>query len=489
MKCPYCGMHYVTASCPHCKPNPHYMTPPPAAAPTRFNMPQAAPPRRLPVLHQPRQYPPAEQYQPPAQPPRQSQKIHPVLLAAAIFTGIAVIAGCFRFTAANLLETHTDRDFAPDPYEEFYPVDNGAHNVQYVRNGYYPAGRYTVGIDIPIGTFLVQCAGSAPLELEIYPGNSDEVLFYQASEGQYVTLRLGETVFFSGGTLIDAEICPDISYDNPFEEITNPDYDRMFMAGRDFPSGTYIVMLNSDAVVGHYNISDHGIGSSEAMRDGDALIDGTNDFERIQINDGEILTLYNTVLLESELLGMEGKFPQEGEYYPEGDYTVGVNIPAGQYIIYPDMPFEMLTTYGNRIYGGNEDYSNRSNENYFYMELTDQGETVISGWKSANCYVNLEDGQQLHLDDGRIVSTALYGNLLDPYTDPGMYVVGNDLPAGTYILVQNGPYTGDCAVFPDVPNDLTDSVGYYRTDEGIPFKLKDGQCVQLFYCNLFPLSD
>lgn len=478
MKCPYCGMHYVTAFCPNCRPNPDYMIPPPAVKQAQYGMPQPSPQRSLPAP-QPGQNPPAGQFPPPAQPPRRVSKVNPLVLTAAIIAGIAFITVCSRFTIKNLLGTRLFKD----PYgDKPYNRENPYEPKLVINDGYYPAGSYTAGPDIPIGSFVIQCDNRAPAHLQIDSGNQT-VFDDEVFDGQYVTLKLGESVTISGGTLIDAEDCSDVLFGNPFFEVPNDE--RMFMAGRDFPAGTYQVVLNADGVIGAYSIADHGIGSSDTVRDYDVLDDEMHNSAIIYIKEGEIIQLMDTLLVnydDSEYSDLIDKFPQEGEYYPDGDYTIGEEIPAGRYIIYPDMPFELLTMHKNGRDGDHD--LGRS----FYMELSDHSNPIISGWKDTNCYVDLEDGQQLHLENGRIVSTALYGNLLDPYTDSGMYVVGNDLPAGTYMLVQNGSFDGDCVLFPNVPNDLTADILYNTVEDGIPIKLEDGQCVQLYCCSLRPMD-
>lgn len=158
--------------------------------------------------------------------------------------------------------------------------------------------------------------------------------------------------------------------------------------------------------------------------------------------------------------------------YPAGDYVVGEDIPAGEYLLISD----------------------------FYGRETEDIQAYV---ESGDFYCFFHNSFYIRLEEGDCIETVLCsfyspdGGVADnnPLEHSGMFKVGRDVEAGTYKVIPDG--TGcfpwyrtfeDCRDFePD-----TFLNGSSPLDEEYPdtyIQLKDGDYVSLLYCYLEEAED
>ena len=142
----------------------------------------------------------------------------------------------------------------------------------------------------------------------------------------------------------------------------------------------------------------------------------------------------------------------QGAVYPAGTYKVGVDIPAGEYLINPtntSLGLYYTSTDGNF-------------DNYIYGDFL-----------SFNAYITLTSGQYLTIEYGKAYPVSFAGTPLVPLDADGnlkrgMYKVGRDIPAGTYVLF-NDPDEGDALM-----ETFRDSK--YGEDSLVGFEFFQGRC-------------
>jgi fibronectin type 3 domain-containing protein len=122
----------------------------------------------------------------------------------------------------------------------------------------------------------------------------------------------------------------------------------------------------------------------------------------------------------------------DGTFVP-GQYKVGRDIPAGTYVI----DLQGTTNYGDL---------------YVEMNSYNQPESVV-GWDSyrGRIYVTLALGQYFTFDMGTAYPLAIAPPLdkSQPNLHDGMYLVGTDIPAGTYTIVSKDTEEGYYGIYSD----------------------------------------
>lgn len=158
--------------------------------------------------------------------------------------------------------------------------------------------------------------------------------------------------------------------------------------------------------------------------------------------------------------------------YPRGEYVVGEDIPAGEYLLYSD-------DLGSSVPEGFGEA---------YACLIDGSDTVFDSWFEYSRYAKLEDGQYLDLSWCSAYDTSMHTIENNPFEHSGMFKVGVDVEAGTYevkAIDDNAMY------FYYVHDDLEDfnddaMFDYFRENYGekTEVTLENGQYLELFHCVL-----
>ena len=182
---------------------------------------------------------------------------------------------------------------------------------------------------------------------------------------------------------------------------------------------------------------------------------------------------------DDDYFGVGGKVT---EVYSDGEYEVGKDIPAGEYII-----------------AASED------EIEFYDELKKQGEyyepeihvivkdgrkDIIRNWYQNHTYVKLKDGQRIEISHADMFSADDSGRKFDPFETSGTFIVGRDVEPGTYELVPiSGEHYDSYIVFDNIDDMMAHENDYEMehptmSDEDFSLTLKEGQVLILTDCKL-----
>ncbi len=166
---------------------------------------------------------------------------------------------------------------------------------------------------------------------------------------------------------------------------------------------------------------------------------------------------------------------RENGVFPSGTYQIGVDIPEGMYIFIPDM------SDGHGVEGvyADPDYENQISSAYVHFDGTRIA--MISG----NGYLDFSWCTAYNLDmHPEIVN--------DPHKTDGMFIVGRDIPAGTYRVIGYGEYEdmAEWYVYSSI-----NAVGSIIKESGIledydnhydkyysTITLKDGEYFELRHC-------
>ncbi len=158
--------------------------------------------------------------------------------------------------------------------------------------------------------------------------------------------------------------------------------------------------------------------------------------------------------------------------YPAGDYEVGVDLPAGTYLAV---------------------YSGPSEEQQLVLEISsssdenDKDAVLNDGpWYPRNAYFQVTDGQFVHISWANFYNVDTVDVELKPFQQEGMFLVGRDIPAGTYQMVLDEgkyvyPETARYTIYSQMasPQPIPKASGQY-TDT---ITLEDGQYVQCKDCH------
>ena len=117
---------------------------------------------------------------------------------------------------------------------------------------------------------------------------------------------------------------------------------------------------------------------------------------------------------------------QENGIFPSGIYQIGVDIPEGLYIFIPEM------SDGHGVEGVYADPECENQISSAYVHFDGTRIAYISG----NGYLDFSWCTAYNLD--------MYPDIVnDPHKTDGMFIVGRDIPAGTYRLVGYDEYEGE----------------------------------------------
>lgn len=154
--------------------------------------------------------------------------------------------------------------------------------------------------------------------------------------------------------------------------------------------------------------------------------------------------------------------------YLSGEYWVGVDIPAGEYLIvadnFSDIPNACIGLYDKEM------------------------EQIISTWFQNTFYVNIEAGQYLHIS--WCTAVDLSQNIVDnnPFERAGMFKVGTDVKAGTYRIkaaeIENPYYftVYDNLYEYNAFKKYTETLEYEIKDREKVITVVDGQYIELENC-------
>lgn len=166
---------------------------------------------------------------------------------------------------------------------------------------------------------------------------------------------------------------------------------------------------------------------------------------------------------------------QENGAFPSGTYQIGVDIPEGLYIFLPDMAD------GHGIQGVYADPDCQNQISSAYVHFDGSRIAEISG----RGYLDFAWATAYNLDmHPEIVN--------DPYETDGMFIVGRDIPAGTYALTGYGEYEDDAEwyIYSSInavgtiikESGRLNTYGDYMENITNEITLNDGEFLELRHC-------
>lgn len=473
MRCQFCGKQYMGVICPNCNRNATDFLPPPA--PT-FAANQNGERKRSRVW-----------------------LVLVIILGIIIilFMALAVMRLLYSFGAAR--KPQEERQPMVTEYREKTGEERRAEErKKREEKGIYESGSYEVGKTLPEGIYRIDAQGAGNPIFELFSKPYDEKwtdterrnaeILPDAdvwrSKGEYVIVKKGQFVNTSWCSLIEIAKNPD---DKVKPEKAKDSF-VFLLVGHDIEPGQYEITGFSDTR-SEYFTANQPFGSGYYQQSTKTLEKGQK--KTITLYDGQILLLSYCTLHESDkaapitgdISGQTGDI----KVYESGTYTVGTDVPAGLYAIY-----SQSDVIGARLRqdGFEHSYGIQKIDNAFFVELSSGQKKIITPrWFQSNIYVELKDGQTLTFSHSSMTAAEVYYGTRDPFLQDGMFLVGKDLPAGTYkIACDKGHENDNWASYMILREPMTD-LAEADAEGDIPkhlmsVTLKEGQYLQLEHCHL-----
>lgn len=153
-----------------------------------------------------------------------------------------------------------------------------------------------------------------------------------------------------------------------------------------------------------------------------------------------------------------------------GEYVVGEDIPAGEYLLRSD-------DLGNIVPDGSDEA---------YASLSDDAGEIFGSWFEYSRYAKLEEGQYLDMSWCSAYDISMHAMENNPFEHSGMFKVGVDVEAGTYKVKTIDDSDMYFYYVHDSLEDFDDDAMYefFRENYGekTEVTLEDGQYLELFHC-------
>lgn len=162
---------------------------------------------------------------------------------------------------------------------------------------------------------------------------------------------------------------------------------------------------------------------------------------------------------------------QQTGIYPNGSYAVGSEIPPGEYVILCDK---------------NDPYGNFPISVYSDAAFTNESKLYMV-W-AQNCHiVELEEGQYIHFSHAVMYDPDLHALSLDPFSQSGMYRVGEHIEPGTYTLCEDGSGNGlQYTIYSSISNGklIQRDSGTLSASSTLGIVLQEGEYLSMQHCYL-----
>lgn len=181
---------------------------------------------------------------------------------------------------------------------------------------------------------------------------------------------------------------------------------------------------------------------------------------------------YDSAEAQKNVLAMQ----QEKGIFPSGTYAVGKEIPAGEYVI---------------VYSGSDGYGDFPISIYADASCTEESELYFT-WAQNSHIVPLEEGQYIKFSHSTLYDPTKNTLPLDPFSQSGMYQVGNTIAPGTYTLVpSHDQYGGEYQIFSSI-NCIAPIVresNYISYNSTTEITLQEGEYLKMTFCHLDPKNN
>lgn len=283
-------------------------------------------------------------------------------------------------------------------------------------DGYYPAGRYLVGIDLPAGEYCIQSTnvntpGNYWFEHSLYEGK-----FAPTGCGRqcWQMVQDGDILGVENARLIPIQSAPEVKPDE-----NGYYHSGEYRVGIDLPTGIYQLHMEPVGTAVVYENARH---NSKGRLD---YFHGETITRYLELGEGEILRLEQASVLSAEKAPPAAR-NADGSY-PPGMYLVGYDIPAGAYCISAD---------GGSSYRYDVDHTTRREE--YDDEPLFSDRSIEPG----HAYFILDEGTYLILRSGALKPADEVCFPIDPNKEQlsGWYRIDTDIPAGKYRFTAEETY-------------------------------------------------
>ncbi len=360
-------------------------------------------------------------------------------------------------------------------------------------------GIYEVGVDIPAGEYVA--VAEAPGMFGRVSGNvyqtdphTIHILDYDFADNRNVifTLKDGQFVELKYGCMYQSS---KPSLLRPFA------HSGVFRVGRDLLPGVYVIKNTSAIYQDSYHVYTQ-IGEDGALcglrqqdvvpTDGSTVVTlrwgdylDTGNFCRLSLRPvmlwefGKEKHALKTAVPEAaspDSAEAAQKIP-EG-CFGDGTYEIGVDLPAGEYVITAEMM----------------DSDEETPRGYLavYTDASLSEETKLRrSWLEDNTIMVLEDGQFIILRYAYLYESSGESRL-DPFANSGLFKIGRDIKAGTYTIVcENSTEQAEYSVFTSLSQseETLRSEGTLESGSTAQISLEEGDYLLLRFCHLKKNSD
>ncbi len=348
-----------------------------------------------------------------------------------------VAAVCFSFALPALAEEETE--FAAEAETEVYEDEERTFTQ-------YEAGVYKVGEDIPAGEYVVFadrgtgyfCVSSDIDQKDIlFNDNFDYNSIITVNDGEYLNMKRCYAVPIA---------------ENPEVDITGT---GMFLVGTHISAGEY--KLDSGSDHGYYCIY------SSSRQDDIVANDVFEGQDYAAVSDGQYLVLSRCSIADSGDSAPENTAEADSDaeassQYAGGVYKVGVDIPAGEYVLFAD----------------------DSGAGYFSVSAdSNQSDILFNDNFEYNSIITVNDGE--YLDMSRCYAVPISENPDVDISGAGMFLVGMHIPAGEYKLDSGGDNGYYCIYSSSRQDDIVVN-GIFEGQNYV--SVSDGQYLVLSRCSI-----
>lgn len=365
----------------------------------------------------------------------------------------------------------------------------------------YPPADYQAGVNIPAGEYVLLAQSSDTYGYyAIFADSSAE-----ADLVDYNVFDYNAIIRIEDGQRLELKCCTA----SPIEEISQIDhyYGTMYKIGYHIPAGTYRLKATDstsygiayvlsypsdeyDAVEDYVYVEDTAaitVSAGQYLQLDDCVIIGTAPADEVTPDHGSRRTSWADTIREelsaddnqrtspvvtagTLIPGLPAATSSPSTVYSETSYQAGVNIPAGEYV----------------LFSSSDEYASGYAISSSPAPETEASEDVVEyGSFQYNTIIKLEDGQYLTMSDCTASPIAEVPAI--DYRKGDHFKVGYHIPAGTYYFKSNAPYSYGVAYVLSAPTrrneDLVDYVLIYSNEDIVPLTLEEGQYLLLANCS------
>lgn len=321
-----------------------------------------------------------------------------------------------------------------------------------LSDGWLSSGSYEVGKDLEPGLYFVEADEdwvSADINGSFW-GSDDQYEGFDTFG--YILLEEDTELILRGGRMIEADNAPVPEADDGWY---GP---GMYLVGRDIPAEEYFFLCQEEG--GNLSISTYDSCGPEAELLSAASSDSRYFFTPTE--DTFIHVRWGIFTTADQALPPE---PVNG-WYPAGMYRIGEEIPEGIYYCRSD---ENRTVFADTLSD-----SNGSSESW------------LDSWFFDNFgYFALEEGAYLEVSGGEFAAAenAPIPQPVNGVYTAGMYLVGRDIPAGSYQLIPDEDFDAYYEILDAPSTDYEHQLdsGWTDGEEQIIITVEDGTYLNVSY--------